>query len=45
MTQLLAKQTVERAESAVLETLVFGGLIATAVVAAIYDIGLWIGAW
>ena len=45
VTQLLAKQTVERAESAVLETLVFGGLIATAVVAAIYDIGLWIGAW
>ena len=45
MTQLLAKQTVERAEAAVLETLVFGGLIVTAVAAAIYDIGLWIGAW
>jgi hypothetical protein len=24
---------------------VFGGLIATAFAAAIYDIGLWIGAW
>ena len=45
MTQLLMKQTVERAESAVLETLVFGGLIVTAVAAAIYDIGLWVGAW
>lgn len=45
MTQPLVKQTVERAEAAVLETLVFGGLIATAVAAAIYDIGLWIGAW
>ena len=45
MTQLLVKQTVERAEAAVLETLVFGGLILTAVAAAIYDIGLWIGAW
>lgn len=45
MTQLLVKQTVERAEAAVLETLVFGGLIVTAVAAAIYDIGLWIGAW
>jgi len=45
VTQLLVKQTVERAEAAVLETLVFGGLILTAVAAAIYDIGLWIGAW
>lgn len=42
---LLAKETVERAEAAVLETLVFGGLIATAIAAAIYDIGLWVGAW
>jgi hypothetical protein len=42
---LPAKETVERAEAAVLETLVFGGLIATAFAAAIYDIGLWIGAW
>jgi hypothetical protein len=41
----VTQQTVERAEAAVLETLVFGGLIATAVAAAIYDIGLWIGAW
>ena len=41
----MTQQTVERAEAAVLETLVFGGLIATAVAAAIYDIGLWIGAW
>ena len=45
VTQPLVKQTVERAEAAVLETLVFGGLIVTAVAAAIYDIGLWIGAW
>jgi len=42
---LPAKETVERAESAILETLVFGGLIATAVVAAIYDVGFWVGAW
>ena len=47
MTQLhlTAKEKVERAESAVLETLIFGGLIATAVTAAIYDIGLWFRAW
>ena len=42
---LPAKETVERAEAAVLETLVFGGLIATAFAAAIFDVGLWIGAW
>ena len=42
---LPAKETVERAESAILETLVFGGLIATAIAAAIYDIGFWVGAW
>ena len=47
MTQLHlpAKETVERAESAILETLVFGGLIATAIAAAIYDMGFWVGAW
>ena len=42
---LPARETVERAEAAVLETLVFGGLILSAVAAAIYDIGLWLGAW
>jgi hypothetical protein len=42
---LPAKETVERAEAAILETLVFGGLIATAIAAAVYDIGLWFGAW
>jgi hypothetical protein len=42
---LPAKEKVERAEAAILETLVFGGLIATAIVAAIYDIGFWFGAW
>jgi hypothetical protein len=42
---LPAKEKVERAEAAILETLVFGGLIATAVVAAVYDIGFWVGAW
>jgi hypothetical protein len=39
------KQTIERAEAAILETLVFGGLIATAIVAAIYDFRFWFGAW
>jgi hypothetical protein len=42
---LPAKEKVERAEAAILETLVFGGLIATAIAAAIYDIGFWVGAW
>lgn len=42
---LPAKETVARAEAAILETLVFGGVIATAIAAAIYDIGLWFGAW
>ncbi len=42
---LPAKEMVERAEAAVLETLIFGGLIATAIAAAVYDIGLWVGAW
>jgi hypothetical protein len=42
---LPGKEKVERAEAAVLETLVFGGLIVSAVAAAIYDIGLWFGAW
>ena len=47
MTQLHlpAKETVARAEAAILETLVFGGLIATAIAAAIYDVGYWLGAW
>jgi hypothetical protein len=39
------RETVERAEAAILETFVFGGLIVTAIVAAVYDIGFWIGAW
>jgi hypothetical protein len=42
---LPAKKTVARAEAAILETLIFGGLILSAVAAAIYDIGLWFGAW
>ena len=42
---LPAKETVARAEAAILETLVFGGLVVTACAASIYDVGLWVGAW
>lgn len=38
-------QLAEKIERAVLETVVIGGLIVCAIAAAIYDIGIWVGAW
>jgi len=45
MAPLLEKQTLLRANSAVLLALVGGGLAACAVGAVIYDIGRMLGAW
>ena len=45
MAHLVEKRTLLRANSALLLTLVGGGLAACAVGAVIYDIGRMIGAW
>jgi hypothetical protein len=45
MAHLLQKETLLRANSAVLLALVGGGLAACAVGAVIYDIGRMVGAW
>jgi hypothetical protein len=45
MAQLMEKQTLLRANSALLLALVGGGLAACAVGAVIYDIGRMLGAW
>jgi hypothetical protein len=45
MAHLVARETVLRANSALLLTLVGGGLIACAIGAAVFDIGLALGMW
>jgi hypothetical protein len=45
MAHLLEKETLLRANSAFLLTIVGGGLAACAVGAVIYDIGRMLGAW
>jgi hypothetical protein len=45
MAHLVEKRTLLRANSALLLTLVGGGLLACAAGAAIYDIGRMLGAW
>jgi hypothetical protein len=45
MVHLLEKETLLRANSALLLTLVGGGLVACAVGAIIYDLGRLLGAW
>jgi len=45
MTHLVEKETLVRANNAVLLTLVCGGLVVTAFGAAIYDIGRLVAAW
>jgi hypothetical protein len=45
MAHLMEKQTLLRANSALLLTFVGGGLAACAVGAIIYDIGRLVGAW
>jgi hypothetical protein len=45
MVHLLEKETLLRANSALLLTIVGGGLVACAVGAIVYDLGRMIGAW
>jgi hypothetical protein len=45
MAHLMEKQTLLRANAALLLTFVGGGLVACAVGAIIYDIGRLVGAW
>jgi len=45
MAHLIEKETLLRANSAVLLALVGGGLAACAVGAVVYDIGRMVGAW
>jgi hypothetical protein len=45
MAHLMEKETLLRANSALLLALVGGGLVACAVGAVIYDIGRMLGAW
>ena len=45
MAHLLEKETLLRANSALLLALVGGGLVACAVGAVVYDIGRMVGAW
>jgi len=45
MAHLMEKETLLRANSALLLTLVGGGLVVCAVGAVIYDIGQMVGAW
>jgi len=45
MAHLMEKETLVRANSALLLTLVGGGLAACAVGAVVYDIGRMVGAW
>lgn len=42
---LVEKDTLVRANVALLLTLVWGGLAACAIAASIYDIGRWINVW
>lgn len=42
---LVEKETLVRANVAVLLTLVWGGLAACALAAAVYDIGHWVADW
>ena len=42
---LIEKETLVRANVAVLLTLVWGGLAACALAAAVYDIGHWLSGW
>jgi len=45
MAHLMEKETLLRANSALLLALVGGGLVACAVGAVVYDIGRMVGAW
>ena len=45
MAHLMEKETLLRANSALLLALVGGGLVACAVGAVIYDVGRMLGAW
>ena len=45
MAHLMEKETLLRANSALLLALVGGGLVACAVGAVIYDVGRMVGAW
>jgi hypothetical protein len=42
---LMEKETLARANTAVLLTIVWGGLAACALGAIVYDIGRWFAAW
>ena len=45
MTHLVEKQFLLRANSALILTLIGGGLVACSFGAIIYDVGRWIDAW
>jgi hypothetical protein len=45
MAHLVEKQFLQRANTALMLTIVWGGLAACALGAVVYDIGRWVAAW
>ncbi len=45
MAHLVEKQTIVRANTALMLSVVWGGLAACAIGAIIYDVGRWVGSW
>ena len=45
MAHLVEKQTIIRANTALMLAVVWGGLAACAIGAIVYDVGRWVGSW
>jgi hypothetical protein len=45
MARLVEKQTLMRANAALMPGMVVGGMVCCALAASLYDVGVWFGAW
>jgi hypothetical protein len=45
MARLVEKQTLMRANAALMRGMVVGGMVCCALAASLYDVGVWFGAW